>query len=209
MLQVSLDISNVEQPYDTTYAKDYSMDASTNTCAPTSILRTPLTKKLNEEKRNKSVKFSESVTISNGFQTSSSFVNDIGRNGCHNYAVHNFIGAPLNPPSKVERPLTAPGIERQSILQTTPLLFPAAPNVQPQSSGSKFRPGSTGQMGILRNDLRRLQENYSKSATHRKFHGNFPERAPDIRRTPDMRITTNERRHVIPEIGCHGYYFHG
>jgi hypothetical protein len=24
-----------------------------------------------------------------------------------------------------------------------------------------------------------------------------------------MRITTNERRHVIPEIGCHSYYFHG
>lgn len=56
--------------------------------------------------------------------------------------------------------------------------------------------------------LLELQQGFNKSEIHRRFHLQYPERAPDIRQKPDMRITTNERRHVIPEIGCHGYYFH-
>ena len=193
-------------PYDTTYGRDYSVDAKT---IPTSILRTTSTKKLNEAKRNKSVKFSESVTISNGYQTSSSFVNDIGKES-HNQQCVSSLNAPLaTTVSVTERPLTATGLQRQSILKTTSLLFPATPRRQSYMNGLQSRPNSTGSFGALRNDLRSLQDSYSKSATHRKFHSDFPENAPDIRRTPDMRITINERRHVIPEIGRHSYYFHG
>ena len=195
-----------EQPYDTTYGKDYSTDAKATS---TSILRTTSTKKLNEAKRNKSVKFSESVTFSNGYQTSSSFVNDIGKERNNQQCVQSLKKSLPTTASITERPLTAPGLQRQSILKTTPLLFPASPQTQPYLNGLQSRPSSTGTFGAVRNDLRCLQDTYSKSATHKKFNSEFPENAPDIRRTPDMRITINERRHVIPEIGCHSYYFHG
>ena len=56
--------------------------------------------------------------------------------------------------------------------------------------------------------LLNLQNGWSKTEAHRRFHEQFPENAPDIRRKPDLRITTNERRHVIPETGTHVYYFH-
>lgn len=182
------------------------MDAKTT---PTSILRTASTKKLNEAKRNKSVKFSESVTISNGYQTSSSIVNDIGKESSNQHCVQS-LNTPLPTTASItERPLTAPSLQRQSTLKTTPLMFPATPRTQPYLNGLQSRPSSTGTFGALRKDLRCLQDTYSKSATHKKFHSEFPENAPDIRRTPDMRITINERRHVIPEIGCHSYYFHG
>ncbi|XP_028403681.1 uncharacterized protein LOC114526310 isoform X2 [Dendronephthya gigantea] len=187
-----------EQPYDTTYGKDYSIDVNTlDSSPPTSILRTASTKKANEAKRNRSVKFSESVTISNGHQTSSGVMNDILKDANHEQVA--------------QRPLTAPGLQRQSILTTNPLLFPTAHQLTlPHTNTSQPRPFSTGVFGsTLRNELRHLQLNYSKSGTQRKFHCEFPENSPDIRRTPDMRITINERRHVIPEIGCHSYYFHG
>ena len=195
------------QPYDTTYAKDYSADVNTNT--PTSILRTASTKKINEAKRNRSVKFSESVTVSNGYKTSSSFMNDVGKDKNHQHDFQGLYKPWATIAAETERPLTAPSLQRQSILMTTPLLFPGAPLTQLYTNTLQYRPSSTGKFGTLRNDLRHLQGNYSKSATHRKFHSEFPENSPDIRRAPDMRITTNERRHVIPEIGCHSYYFHG
>ena len=53
-----------------------------------------------------------------------------------------------------------------------------------------------------------LQNSWSKTEAHRKFREQFPENAPDIRQKPDLRITTNERRHVIPETGIHVYYYH-
>ena len=53
-----------------------------------------------------------------------------------------------------------------------------------------------------------LQNSWSKTETRRRFHEQFPENAPDIRQKPDLRITTNERRHVIPETGLHGYHLH-
>ena len=189
--------------------KDYSADANANTSTPTSILRTTSTRKINEAKRNKSVKFSESVTVSNGYQTSSSCVNDVRKDSNQQRALQSLNTALATVAPESERPLTAPSLQRQSILTTTPLLFPATPLARLYTNALPSRPTSTGTFGALRNDLRRLQDNYSKSATHRKFQCEFPENAPDIRRTPDMRITINERRHVIPEIGCHSYYFHG
>lgn len=56
--------------------------------------------------------------------------------------------------------------------------------------------------------LLELQNSWSRTEAHRKFHEQFPENAPDIRQKPDLRITTNERRHVIPETGIHVYYYH-
>ncbi|EDO41392.1 predicted protein [Nematostella vectensis] len=53
-----------------------------------------------------------------------------------------------------------------------------------------------------------LQNSWSRTEAHRKFHQEFPENAPDIRQKPDLRITTNERRHVIPETGVHVFYYH-
>lgn len=183
------------------------MDVNDSTTRPTSILRRATTKKLNEEKRNKSVKFSENVTISYGYETSSSSVNDVEKE--HHQQIAQSSNTTLAAiASTTQRPFTAPNIQRQSILKTTPLLFPSQQTL-PYTNMLQSRPSSTGLFGSLRNDLRRLQDNYSRSATHRKFHSEFPENAPDIRRTPDMRITLNERRHVIPEIGCHSYYFHG
>ena len=197
-----------EQPYDTTYAKDYSVDLNTNTSAPTSILRSTSAKKINEAKRNKSVKFSESVTVSNGYQTSSSFVNDLGK-GNHQHAVQS-LNAPLTAIApEAQRPMTAPSLQQPSIHTSKPVLLPTAALTQPYTNALPSRQSGMGPGGGLRNDLRRLRENYSKSATHRKFRSDFPENAPDIRRTPDMRITINERRHVIPEIRCHSFYFHG
>lgn len=187
-----------EQLYDTTYAKDYSVDINPpDSSTPTSILRTTSTKTVNEAKRNRSVKFSENVTISNGYQTSSGVMNDILKDA--------------NNQQVTQRPLTAPGLQRQSILTTNPLLFPSAYQLTlPHTNALQPRPFSTGISGsTLRNELRQLQSNYSKSDAQRKFHCEFPENSPDIRRTPDIRITINERRHVIPEIGCHSYYFHG
>ena len=56
--------------------------------------------------------------------------------------------------------------------------------------------------------LLELQNTWSQTEAQRKFHEQFPESAPDIRRKPDLRVTTNERRHVVPETGIHVYYFH-
>lgn len=56
--------------------------------------------------------------------------------------------------------------------------------------------------------LLEMQNSWSRTEAHRKFHEQFPENAPDIRQKPDLRITTNERRHVIPETGIHVYYYH-
>ncbi|XP_029200283.2 uncharacterized protein C7orf31-like isoform X1 [Acropora millepora] len=56
--------------------------------------------------------------------------------------------------------------------------------------------------------LLELQNTWSKTEAQRKFHEQFPESAPDIRRKPDLRVTTNERRHIVPETGIHVYYFH-
>ena len=53
-----------------------------------------------------------------------------------------------------------------------------------------------------------LQNSWSRTEAQRRFHEQFPESAPDIRQKPDLRITTNERRHMIPETGLHGYYLH-
>lgn len=199
---MSLDVKKTdrkeEKPYDTTYLKDYSVDAKPNLL--TSILRTaPATKKTSEPKRNKSVKFSESVTISNGYQTLSGFMNDVERD-------YNKPQQSLTTTTpKNESQLTPPNVQRQSMLQTTPLLFPG----QLHGNAWQSRPRSTGVFVAFRNDLRQLQRNYSKSATHRRIRREFPETPPDIRRVPDTRITINERRHVIPEIGCPSYYFHG
>jgi hypothetical protein len=56
--------------------------------------------------------------------------------------------------------------------------------------------------------LLELQNSWSRTEAHQKFHEQFPENAPDIRQKPDLRITTNERRHIIPETGIHVYYYH-
>ena len=184
------------------------MDVNTNTSAPTSILRSTSAKKMNEAKRNKSVKFSESVTVSNGYQTSSSFVNDLGK-GSHQHAVQSLNAPLVAIAPEAQRPMTAPSLQQPSIHTSTPFLLPTAAATQPYTNALSSRLNGLGAGGGLRSDLRHLRENYSKSATHRKFRSDFPENAPDIRRTPDMRITINERRHVIPEVGCHSYYFHG
>ena len=40
----------------------------------------------------------------------------------------------------------------------------------------------------------------------RKFNTTHRDSTPDLRRKPDLRITTNERRHRFPDVGDAGSY---
>lgn len=72
-----------------------------------------------------------------------------------------------------------------------------------RASNSYSRPGSRPSTFYMN-----LQNRWNRTEAQRRFHEQFPENAPDIRQKPDLRITTNERRHMIPETGLHGYYLH-
>jgi len=111
------------------------------------------------------------------------------------------------------RPLTAPEVTKRPI---SPIV-----NNMPSQISDQAKTGSTSsdlhpkwfrstKLGESRPStaLLDLQSSWSKTEAHRRFHEQFPESAPDIRRKPDLRVTTNERRHVVPETGVHVYYFH-
>ena len=66
--------------------------------------------------------------------------------------------------------------------------------------------------------LNDMQQTWSPTEAHRKFHQTYSENPPDLRRRPDLRVTSQdllpgqskERRHVIPEMdNCGSYVFHG
>lgn len=202
-----------EQPYMTTYNADYSTLPSSP-----SILRNKPTKKNNLGRDNttvdKTVKFNDKVTISDGHKTTSGNVNDLKENADPRQIAQR-PDTPFNLSRKssvnnLMRPATAPvypGGSLARLPQNTASFHTG--QTSPTSYGTLLRPCTAGNGRILRDQLFRLQNNYSKSAANRQFHIEYPENAPDIRRKPDTRITTNERRHVIPEVGCHSYYFHG
>lgn len=115
--------------------------------------------------------------------------------------------------SELARPATAPEIVKR---QAPPIV-----NNMPSQVPDQTKTGSTNsdlypkwfrsaKLGENRPStaLLDMQNSWSKTEAHRRFHQQFPESAPDIRRKPDLRITTNERRHVVPETGIHVYYFH-
>lgn len=111
------------------------------------------------------------------------------------------------------RPVTAPEVSKRP---TSPIV-----NNMPSQISDQAKTGSTNsdlypkwfrsaKLGETRPStaLLDMQNSWSKTEAHRRFHEQFPESAPDIRRKPDLRITTNERRHIVPETGIHVYYFH-
>ncbi|XP_068740462.1 sperm-associated microtubule inner protein 4-like [Montipora capricornis] len=113
------------------------------------------------------------------------------------------------------RPETALEVSKQ-LTVTSPIV-----NNMPSQVSDQARTGSTdsdsypkwfraSKLGETRPStaLLELQNSWSKTEANRRFHEQFPESAPDIRRKPDLRITTNERRHIVPETGVHVYYFH-
>lgn len=115
--------------------------------------------------------------------------------------------------SELSRPVTAPEVTKRP---SSPIV-----NNMPSQVSDQAKTGSTNsdlypkwfrsaKLGETRPStaLLNLQNSWSKTEARRRFHEQFPEGAPDIRRKPDLRITTNERRHVIPETGIHVYYFH-
>ena len=113
------------------------------------------------------------------------------------------------------RPETALEVSKQ-LTVTSPMV-----NNMPSQVSDQARTGSTdsdlypkwfraSKLGETRPStaLLELQNSWSKTEANRRFHEQFPESAPDIRRKPDLRITTNERRHILPETGVHVYFFH-
>lgn len=111
------------------------------------------------------------------------------------------------------RPITAPEVSKRS---TSPIVnnMPSQISYQAKTGSTNsdlhpkwFRPSKFGDARPS-TALLELQNSWSKTEAHRRFHDQFSESAPDIRRKPDLRITTNERRHVVPETGIHVYYFH-
>ncbi|XP_065053966.1 sperm-associated microtubule inner protein 4-like isoform X2 [Rhopilema esculentum] len=71
-----------------------------------------------------------------------------------------------------------------------------------------FRPHTVGSYRST-TDLLNVHDRWSKSAASRRFHEAYPEPTPDLRRKPDLRFTTNEKRHVVPEAKAHTYIFRG
>lgn len=179
------------------------MDASI-TQTPISIMRCATSSKDSRQtKHNKRVKFSERVTVCNGDLTKSNYntgklktnVKKISENISEGWN----LGTQLSMAGDGRKVLS----EQRDNRQNAEILFP-------RSFPTLSRPSTSGISGVsLRNELRFLQDNYFKSAIHKKFHDEYPENAPDLRRTPDTRITLNEKRHVIRETGQHSYYFHG
>lgn len=116
--------------------------------------------------------------------------------------------------SELARPVTAPESVKRSappILNNMPSQIPEQTKTGSTSSDlypKWFRSAKLGENHRPSTALLDLQDCWSKTEARRRFHEQFPENAPDIRRKPDMRITTNERRHVVPESGIHVYYFH-
>ncbi len=71
-----------------------------------------------------------------------------------------------------------------------------------------FRPHTVG-CPRSSTELLKVRDNWSKSAASRRFHSEYPEQTPDLRRKPDLRFTNNEKRHVVPEAKAHTYLFRG
>lgn len=132
----------------------------------------------------------------------------------HPHLYHSSITNHVNSKRFSEaRPVTAPEVSKRP---TSPIV-----NNLPSQTSDQAKTGSTkgelypkwfrsAKLGEIRPStaLLDLENSWSKTEARRSFHEQFPESAPDIRRKPDLRITTNERRHIIPETGIHVYYFH-
>lgn len=179
------------------------MDASI-TQTPISIMRCATSSKDSRQtKHNKSVKFSERVTVCNGDLTKSNY--NTGKLKTNIKKISENISEGWNLSTQLSMAGDGRKVlsEQRDNRQNAEILFP-------RSFPTLSRPSTSGISGVsLRNELRSLQDNYFKSAIHKKFHDEYPENAPDLRRTPDTRITLNEKRHVIRETGQHSYYFHG
>ena len=71
-----------------------------------------------------------------------------------------------------------------------------------------YRPHTVGNYRSS-TELLNVRDNWTKSSASQRFHHQYPEPTPDLRRKPDLRLTTNEKRHVIPEAKAHTYLFRG
>ena len=74
-------------------------------------------------------------------------------------------------------------------------------------SNAHEKPGSSPDRRI---NINSIQQQWSKSDMQNNFNIKYGDLVPDLRRIPDRRITTCERRHRIPEAGNMGsFVFNG
>ena len=158
--------------------------------------------------------FQRNLAIADGRNNVVSSLSNVGN---YNRASHQPASFPeakwVESYSTLTRPHTAPELLSSPIVNN----MPSQLHEQIMTGSTKndlypkwFRPSTRyGRAGNRPSTAYiNLQNSWSKTEAHRRFHEQFPENAPDIREKPDLRITTNERRHIIPETGLHGYYFH-
>ena len=91
--------------------------------------------------------------------------------------------------------------------------FDQCPSTSPNvDKGDNFfniqgKPGGSPDRRI---DINSIQQQWSKSDMQNNFNAKYGDLVPDLRRIPDRRITTCERRHRIPETGnMEAFVFHG
>lgn len=136
------------------------------------------------------------------------------------------LKTPFPRSSQLEKAMSEPALERvQSSVPNSSRLSKSAPpspsvNHMPSQTNYKeirgdpacplkyFRPHTVGSYRSS-TELLKVRDSWSKSAASREFHAKYPEQTPDLRRKPDLRFTTNEKRHVVPEAKAHTYIFRG
>ena len=181
--------------------------------------------RLSEPTTPKSVQFNRSVTFSDGLSireiplTSGSDFQEVRQ--------RDFVKTPFpKSPSRLGTASSEPIVETaESNIPVSTRLTKSAPsptsvNHMPSQTIRKeirgdpacplkyFRPHTVGSYRSS-TDLLKVRDQWSKSAASRRFHEQYPEPTPDLRRKPDLRFTNNEKRHVVPEAKAHTYIFRG
>lgn len=164
------------------------------------------TKRNNDGKPKWSDGYLQTSTLADGSYSSAELYGLADRSfrSAHVTSNHVSSGRPVTAPEQSPRP-------RSPIIHNMPSQLPEKTMTGSTNNNlypKWFRPVAKYDEVRPSTALLKLQESWSKTEAHRKFHRQFSEDAPDIRRKPDLRITTNERRHVIPETGIHVFYLH-
>lgn len=181
-------------------------------------------KKTSEPSTPKSVQFSRSVTFSDGTS-----IREIPLTSGSDANEGNKIFVPKTPFSRSHQWQTANseptlGVAQDEVeigsrsakgAQTETSFNPMPSQANPKETRGDpngalkyFRPHTVGSYRSS-TELLKARDSWSKSTASREFHGRYPEPTPDLRRKPDLRFTSNEKRHVVPEANAHTYIFRG
>ena len=215
-----------------TYDKTVTNTTSPVTSRPpsTALLESDLTdkafqesfesKKIDEPTTPKSVQFNRSVTFSDGMS-----IREIPlTSGSDDVHSRDILKTPYPTSTRSSTASSDPlsGLTQKEISSTERLASsaPVSQSVNHMPSQMKerqakgdpacplkyYRPHTVGTYRST-TELLKLRDNWSKSAASRRFHQEYPEPTPDLRRKPDLRFTDNERRHFVPEAKAHTYVF--